>query len=192
MSYIIDLQKKKWRIFVCIILCIVFFFVGLEFFKNISYPIRYNHLVLKYSSLYDLDPYLILSMIKNESKFHPKAQSYKGAKGLMQITDMTGEWAAKEIGIEGYSSEKLYEPEINIHIGCWYIKKLLFQFGDVETSLAAYNAGSGNVSKWLANKEYCKDGKTLDDIPFTETKEYVKKVLQSKEIYMRLYHTIEK
>ena len=66
----------------------------------------------------------------------------------MQITDKTGQWAAKELGIKDYSDEKLYDPEINIQIGCWYINKLLNQFEDVETSLAAYNAGSGNVSKW--------------------------------------------
>lgn len=190
MFYIIDLRKKKFRFLFFLMLFIFFFYAGLELIKIIFYPLKYDHLVLKYSELYDLDPYLVFSIIKVESKFDPNAKSHKNAKGLMQITEKTGEWAAAEIGIEEYSSEKLFDPEINIHIGCWYIKKLLDQFEDIETSLAAYNAGSGNVSKWLQDKNYSKDGKKVHNIPFLETKAYVKKVLDSRRIYKKLYKSI--
>lgn len=187
MSYIIDLRKKKFRLLFLFILFIIFFLLGLELVKIFLFPLKYKSLVITYSNLYDLDPYLIFSIIKVESKFNPDAQSHKNAKGLMQITDKTGQWAAKELGIKDYSDEKLYDPEINIQIGCWYINKLLNQFEDVETSLAAYNAGSGNVSKWLKDERYSQDGKKVHEIAFWETKEYVKKVLDSKRIYKKLY-----
>ena len=72
-------------------------------------------------------------------------------------------------------------------MGCWYIKRLLIQYNNVDTALAAYNAGSGNVSKWLKNEEYSKDGENLIIIPFKETREYVKKVSKARIQYKRLY-----
>ena len=78
-------------------------------------------------------------------------------------------------------------PEINILIGCWYLNKLINQYDNVETALAAYNAGSGNVSRWLADDEYSSDGIRLDYIPYKKTRNYVKKVQQAKKIYEYLY-----
>ncbi len=84
----------------------------------------------------------------------------------------------------------LFEPNINIQIGCWYLNKLTNQFGTTQTALAAYNAGSGNVSKWLQDSHYSDDGKTLIDIPYGETKRYVKKVMFVQKIYQWLYGMI--
>ena len=114
----------------------------------------------------------------------------KDAKGLMQIGEITGEWAAELLDMEQYQKQMLFEPNINIQIGCWYLNKLTNQFGTTQTALAAYNAGSGNVSKWLQDSHYSDDGKTLIDIPYGETKRYVKKVMFVQKIYQWLYGMI--
>lgn len=152
------------------------------------YPINYKEHIVNYSKKYNVDPYLIASVIRVESKYNKNALSHKGARGLMQILPITGNWAAGDIGISGFNEELLYNPEVNIEIGCWYINKLSTQFNhNVELVLAAYNGGSGNVSKWLNDSNYSDDGKSLKNIPFKETELYIKKVLKSYDIYKKLY-----
>jgi soluble lytic murein transglycosylase len=151
------------------------------------YPLKYEDLVEKYSKRYDLDPFLVMAVIKVESSFRYNAVSQKNARGLMQITEGTGRWGADKLGMKDYSAEMLFEPEANIHIGCWYLNSLYRQFGDTDLVLAAYNAGSGNVSKWLSDKDLSSDGRVLDRIPFRETERYIKKVKNSYIIYKKLY-----
>ncbi len=151
------------------------------------YPLEYSDIVEKYSEQYDLDPYLVLAVINVESRFRHDAVSHKNARGLMQITVKTGEWIAGELRIDDYSVDKLFDPEINIMIGCWYLSALYQQFGDLDLMLAAYNAGSGNVSQWLRNGKYSPDGKRLDNIPFKETEQYLVKVKNTQDMYKRLY-----
>jgi soluble lytic murein transglycosylase len=129
-----------------------------------------------------------MAVIYVESNFDANACSYKGAIGLMQIMPQTGEWAAQRLKIKDFTSEKLYNPNMNIKIGCWYLNNLQSQFnGDLDLVLAAYNGGSGNVRKWLKNKEYSSDGKTISYIPFKETREYVQKVKKAYKKYRSLY-----
>lgn len=152
------------------------------------FPQKYSYYVEKYSEEYGLNKNLVYSIIKAESGFNPKAVSPRNAKGLMQIMDSTGEWAAEKINIENFDSSMLLEPQTNIRIGCWYISKLLNQYDqNVELALTAYNAGSGNVSKWLKDAGISSDGKTLDRIPFKETEDYVKKIKRYNYIYKKLY-----
>lgn len=152
------------------------------------YPLPYSEHVYKYSKEYNLDPYLVYAAIRVESNFESDAKSSKGAKGLMQITDDTGQWAANKMKIKNYNSEMLYQPQYNIMVGCWYIRNLIDQFdGNMTSALAAYNGGSGNVEKWLKNKEYSSDGEKLDKIPFGETKRYVEKIKKDYNIYKSLY-----
>jgi soluble lytic murein transglycosylase len=137
---------------------------------------------------YGVDPYLIYAVMKVESKFDHLAISPRGAKGLMQIMDKTGAWVAELMGMSLYSHDKLFDPNINIQIGSWYLSRLLRQYkGDRNLVLAAYNAGSGNVGKWLKNRDYSKDGKTLQQIPFPETAAYIKKVNFHYKMYRFLY-----
>jgi soluble lytic murein transglycosylase len=151
------------------------------------FPKRYQAYVEQYAEKYLLESSFVYAVIFTESHFRPDAVSPKNAKGLMQITDKTGQWGAEAIG-RSYSDKVLFDPEANIEIGCWYMNKLMVQFHDKEeTVLAAYNAGSGNVSKWLADEKYSDDGLSLKEIPFGETKRYVKKVLITKKIYEVLY-----
>ena len=132
-----------------------------------------------------LDKFLVAAVIKTESNFIHDAHSGK-ARGLMQLTDETAEWIAGKMGIE-FKTDDVDIPEINIKMGCWYLKYLIDKYDNVDTALAAYNGGMGNVSKWLADKRYSDDGKTLKYIPFEETRNYVKKVNSYKEIYEEKY-----
>lgn len=182
---------KKFRFFIRLIIALIIIalvvFNAKWIFKTI-YPIHYGDLIEKYSDIYSIDPFLAAAIIRNESKFNPNALSRKAAKGLMQIAPITGDWAAEKLNLENYSEERLYEPELNIRIGIWYLNILYKEFdGSLELMVAAYNAGNGNVSKWLANPEYSTDGRQLNVIPFPETRIYSKKVLRDYQIYQRLY-----
>ena len=113
--------------------------------KAFLYPRKYSVYVEKYSKEYNLDENFVYSIIKAESKFNPKALSHKGAKGLMQIADITRDWAIVELDLD--ENIDIYDPETNIMIGCWYLNRLYKEFGDTDLVIAAYNGGSGNVSK---------------------------------------------
>lgn len=148
------------------------------------YPVKYSEIINKYAEKYNLPAELIYAVINTESGFNENEVSPKGAKGLMQIMENTAEWVNSKEKIENYDYDKIFDPDINIHIGCWYIAwlKKLYS-GDDMLVLAAYNAGSGNISKWLSDEAYSKDGKTLSAIPFKETSNYIKKVNCAKAFY---------
>lgn len=191
MLFISGRKLKKIKYFLLITVTITIL-IGISKYKNeilkLFYPIKYSEYVYKYSTQYDLDPFLVFSIIRVESNFNSQAQSKKGAKGLMQITDKTGEWAAKEIGVNNYTSDMLFDPKYNIMFGCWYFNNLIKQFnGNIVLALAAYNGGSGNVEKWLKNKEYSSTGEYLDKIPFGETERYIIKVQKDYNVYKNLY-----
>jgi soluble lytic murein transglycosylase len=183
---------KGKKLTAAVILAVLFILTALlaDDAARVMYPLKYRELVKKYSEMYDLDPYLVLSVIKTESGFRHTAVSRKNAMGLMQITRGTGEWSAEKIGLQDFTADMLFDPETNIKIGCWYLSRLYTEFGDTELVLAAYNAGSGNVSRWLNDKELSPTGKTLDKIPFRETEEYLKKVRNSYLIYKKLYENV--
>ncbi|PHV71452.1 lytic transglycosylase [Sporanaerobium hydrogeniformans] len=154
----------------------------------VIYPRPYKQQVLNYSELYGVDPAIVYAIIKAESRYDTDAISRSGAKGLMQIMDKTGEWVAQEIGLVDYANDRLFKPDVNIQIGCWYIAKLLKQYdGDLELALAAYNAGSGHVARWRSNLAYSLDGKHLHTIPFKETEKYINKVKRYYTFYKCLY-----
>lgn len=153
--------------------------------KTLIYPRKYSVYVQKYSEEYNLDENLVYSIIKAESKFDEKALSRRGAKGLMQIADITRDWAIDELELN--DDIDIYDPETNIRIGCWYLNTLYKEFGKTDLVIAAYNGGSGNVKKWLADEEYSKDGEKLHIIPFSETDRYLVKVNKYYEQYKMLY-----
>lgn len=152
------------------------------------YPIGYKEFIVRYSREHNIDPLLIAAVINVESNYNKDAISNKNAKGLMQISPQTGSWGSRELGLVGYTEELLFDPQTNIRIGAWYINKLMNEFeGDLNLVLASYNAGSGNVRKWLGDSYYSIDGKTLYKIPFKETDEYLGKVELNYRIYQVLY-----
>lgn len=172
------------------LIIIIFILLVIINFKNILknfYPIHYQETINRYAVKYELDPYLIYSLIKAESNFKSYAISNKGAIGLMQITPSTGAYIAELLGDNNFSADKLFNTEINIKYGCYYLSKLFNDFnGDLNCVLAAYNGGEGNVRKWLKEN---KNGFTIDinKLPFGETKKYVKRVKQNYKIYKYIY-----
>lgn len=153
--------------------------------KTLLYPKKYSVYVEKYAEEYNLDENLVYSIIKAESKFNENALSRRGAKGLMQIADITRDWAIEELELN--DDIDIYDPETNIRVGCWYLNTLYKEFGKTELVIAAYNGGSGNVKKWLSDEEYSQDGENLHTIPFLETDRYITKVKKYYEQYNMLY-----
>lgn len=181
--------KKTFRTLILLLVVIIAIGVGSRYvIKEKFFPYKYREYVDKYSIQYNLDPLLVLAVIKTESKFDDDAHSHKNAVGLMQITVDTGEWAAKEMGYSTFSKEDLYDEEYNIKMGCWYLKRLSDTFNDLDLAIAAYNAGPTNVQSWLDNEKYSSDGRSIDYIPFGETKKYVDKVNTYYNIYEYLYN----
>ena len=179
---------KKLVMMLFVIISISLMLIFSKDILKVMYPIKYQHYIEKYSDIYGLDKYLVASVIKAESNFNVDATSLKDARGLMQITPSTGEWIAEQMNLVEFSSDKLYDPEQNIFMGCWYIDNLRKEFNDnYLLILSAYNAGRGNVNKWLKNPEISLDGKTLNYIPFKETELYVKKINLSYNIYKYIY-----
>jgi len=155
--------------------------------------VPYSEEIEAYSEIYGLDPYLVAAIIKTESGFDKDIVSSMGAVGLMQIMPDTGKWIAEKLEISNFNEEIIADPEINIRMGTWYLKKLSEDFnGDYILVLAAYNGGPGNVTKWLEDEKYSSDGENLHKIPFKETKSYVQKVKFNHRIYKYLYNLGQK
>jgi len=151
------------------------------------YPLAYKSLIFTYAEANAVDPYLVAAIIRTESGFRPDATSGQGARGLMQIMPETGRWAASRLGLE-FTPDALYDPEYNIKLGTWYLAELLREFaGDPVLALAAYNGGRGNVWTWLEQRQWTGEERTLDQIPFAETRRYVARVLRDHKRYLWLY-----
>jgi soluble lytic murein transglycosylase len=158
------------------------------FQRQYIYPFPKKQAVFYYAEHNDLDPYLVAAVIRTESKFFSEARSVKGAIGLMQIMPETGRWVAGEINYPDFSTEDLYDPDINIRFGTWYLASLKGEFQANENlMLAAYNGGRGNVKQWMRQFSWSENFREVDQIPFRETREYVKKVLDAREKYRKLY-----
>lgn len=153
-----------------------------------QYPIKYERIVKKYAREYSLEESMIYAVIRTESNFDEKAVSRANAKGLMQITDETFHWiTSKHTKDDREKIEDIFDPDVNIKYGCKALRMFLNEFEIPETSYAAYNAGRGIVNKWLKNEKYSSDGRNLTDIPYNETRHYVKKVSSAKKMYDELY-----
>lgn len=155
------------------------------------YPIKYQQYVEQYSNEFSVDKNLIYAIIKVESNFDRDAVSVAGAKGLMQLMDDTAADCSKKAGFDYIIPADLYVPEKNIRLGCFYISQLMSVYGDTKLAITAYNGGTGNVDSWLSDPQYSDGNGGLSDIPYEETKNYVKKVLNAFEEYNRLYKTNE-
>ena len=146
--------------------------------ERLWYPLRYEQIVRGHARNYQLDPALLAAVIYQESKFKANARSSSGAIGLMQLLPDTAKGIALHTGGAHFRVDDLYNPEINIRYGAWYLRHLLQKYGDERTALAAYNAGQRNVDQWR------RDG---GGIEFAETRAYVKRVEDLKQIYRDAY-----
>ena len=152
---------------------------------EITYPLEYKDEIEKASEEFDVPIERICAVIYVESRFDPSVTSSVGARGLMQIMPETFADVQKALKTD-YTDDDLYDPAVNIRAGTYYLSYLYKILGDWELVHAAYNAGIGNVWSWLDDDRYSKDGK-LTDVPFSETKNYLKKVAIAKEKYKELY-----
>jgi len=135
-----------------------------------------------------LDPYLVASLIRQESEFNPTAISHANAWGLMQLLPSVGRGEAKEIKLRGYVNEQLLSPNVNLKLGSRYFKEMVDHYnGQVEYALAAYNAGTNRVDDWLGNAKFRDVPEFVESIPFTETRDYVQAIMRNAQVYRRLY-----
>jgi soluble lytic murein transglycosylase len=144
------------------------------------YPLRYANIVRGHATHYDLDPALLAAVIEEESKFRSDARSSAGAIGLMQLQPATARGIAVRTGGSQFVLSDLYDPEINVRYGAWYLHHLMLKYGDERLALAAYNAGQQNVDRWRERGQ---------GVRFAETRAYIDKVERLKGIYRRSYRS---
>jgi soluble lytic murein transglycosylase len=149
-----------------------------SWYARLRYPLEYEHIVRGHARQYELDPALVAAVIYRESKFEADAESSEGAIGLMQLLPDTALGIATFTEGTRFRVEDLYDPEINVRYGSFYLRRLLRKYEDTSLALAAYNAGQANVDGWIVEGE---------GIPFPETREYVDEVLEIRDIYARAY-----
>lgn len=143
----------------------------------------------KFSSDNALDPYLVASLIRQESEFNPNAVSNKNALGLMQLLPKVGKGVAKEVKLKHFAAPQLFTPTVNLQLGTKYFRAMVDQFGGFEYALAAYNAGDYRVRDWQAGAKYRDVQEFVESIPFTETREYVQAIMRNANVYRQLYGT---
>jgi soluble lytic murein transglycosylase len=157
--------------------------------EKLLFPVRYKESVIKYSSEFNLEPELVLAVIKAESSFSKDAVSSKNATGLMQLMYETAYSGAKELKIIDFTRQKLLEPDVNIRLGCWYMKKLINEYDSTNAMIASYNAGGKNFRNWFVGKDY----KNIDtenfakNLKFKETKNFFTRVLNNYNKYKKIY-----
>lgn len=195
----IDVEKgenkrlKNKKILVCgliILILIVFLIVFKNKIQRIFYPKSYEEFVSMYSDKYGVDENLIFAVIKAESNFQEDAVSHKDALGLMQIMKETAEDVARKYNIEidfNNSEREILNVQNNIKIGTKYLAVLLEKYKNIEVAVAAYNAGIGTVDNWIEKGIIKSDGSDIENIPYKETNNYVRKILRNYKIYQDLY-----
>jgi soluble lytic murein transglycosylase len=153
---------------------------------RVIFPVAYWDLIRKYAAERNLDPYFVAALVAQESTFVSDIKSSANAVGLMQLMATTARQYARRLGMK-YSPTLLTNAETNIRIGTAYLADKIREFGDLHLVLASYNAGEHRVSRWLAERPGVERDEFIDDIPFPETQNYVKKILGTAEDYRRLY-----
>ena len=153
---------------------------------RVIFPLDYWPLIKKYSDAHGLDPYLMTALISQESTFTPDVRSFANAYGLMQLIPPTARAVSRQLGIR-YSQAVLTQPETNIRLGMKYFKDLVEKFGGAHYALAGYNAGPHRVVRWKAERPGFSQDEFIDDIPFQETQNYVKRILGTADDYRLLY-----
>ena len=151
------------------------------------FPVDFWPLLQKYAKQRNLDPYLVAALVAQESNFDPEVRSHANAYGLMQILPSTGRQYARKLGVRPFSTRRLTEAEVNVRLGTQIFADSIRKFGGVHFALAAYNAGDSRVARWQREKPGLPQDEFIDDIPFPETQNYVKRILGTAEDYRYLY-----
>ncbi|HWR57795.1 MAG TPA: transglycosylase SLT domain-containing protein [Thermodesulfovibrionales bacterium] len=157
--------------------------------KSLLYPFAYWPVVSEISGRYTLDPLVLLAVMREESRFDPLARSFAGALGLMQIMPETAYNLDKKLGMNISDASAIYNIRTNIALGAYYLNALLKELGSLPAALAAYNAGRDKVKEWLKAGNYASYDEFIEDVPYDETRNYVKRVLLSYSTYLNLSST---
>lgn len=184
------MRKKIVICLIALFIFIVFLILFKDSILKIFYPKKYEEFVTLYAKEYNVDENLIYAVIKAESNFDENAVSNKNALGLMQIMEDTAKDIAKKNNIkvdENNARQDILDINNNINIGTKYLSTLLEKYQNTELALAAYNAGTGNVDNWIEKKILNEDGSNIENVPFKETNNYVRIILQSYKIYSEIY-----
>jgi soluble lytic murein transglycosylase len=156
--------------------------------QEITLPLRHEDIIRQQAQQKGLDPALIAGVIYAESHFRDGQTSSAGALGLMQLTPQTARYIARKSGGTAFVLDDLATPQVNIAYGAYYLRYLLRRYGDNETlALAAYNAGEGNVDRWITAARQRERDLTITAIPYAETRSYVTRVQDAKREYQRTY-----
>ena len=148
-------------------------------------PLKYRDTITLYCKKFDLNPAIVCAVVNAESKYQSNAISSAGAQGLMQLMPSTAQYLAEELNFE---LKNLFDIDANIYLGCYYLRKLLNKYNDVQVALCAYNAGPNTVDGWLNNTKYSQNNTTLDTIPYPETSNYLRKVNIYRTLYTKIYN----
>lgn len=184
------MRFKYKTVFLGILLLIftgVMLFYSYLFFLKRAYPIEYYDYVEENSERYNVEKELILAVIKSESNFRQNAESNAGAIGLMQVMPETFDWLQTHNLMPYLDVGHLKDPETNVKYGTYLLSILKKRYNNIEEVICAYNAGIGTVDKWLKDKRYSYDGRSLIKIPYPDTDIYVKNVLECLKMYKNLY-----
>jgi soluble lytic murein transglycosylase len=154
---------------------------------RVLFPRPYWPEVQRFATENNLDPYLVASLIRQESEFNPGAVSYANAYGLMQLLPGTGKTVARSVGMKHYNTAALLSPTTNIELGTRYFREMTDKLGMIEYALAAYNAGSDRVQDWRDTGHYRDIQEFVESIPFVQTRDYVQSIVRNAAIYRRLY-----
>jgi soluble lytic murein transglycosylase len=154
---------------------------------QVIFPLTYWEAIKENAALHDLDPYMVAALILQESNYDASVRSVANAWGLMQILPSTGRRLAASVGVKRFTTSMLTNGELNVRLGTLYFKRLIQQFGGTYYALASYNAGENRVVRWRAERPGMDEDEFIDDIPFPETQNYVKRILGTAEDYRHLY-----
>ena len=188
------MTKKTIKIITVLIIILLIIFILFKVIKvqeiilKLIYPTKYSEYVEKYSQQNGLDKYLVYATIKAESNFNPNVTSASDARGLMQLMEETAVERSNIIENNSIEVYDLYDPETNIKLGTSYLSYLLNLYdGNVVLAITAYNAGLGNVKQWIKDGVIKNDGSDIENIPYIETSNYVRKILKNYQMYLNIY-----
>lgn len=190
------MTKKTIKIITVLIIILLIIFILFKVIKvqeiilKLIYPTKYSEYVEKYSQQNGLDKYLVYATIKAESNFNPNVTSASDARGLMQLMEETAVERSNIIENNSIEVYDLYDPETNIKLGTSYLSYLLNLYdGNVVLAITAYNAGLGNVKQWIKDGVIKSDGSDIENIPYKETSNYVRKILKNYQMYLTIYNS---
>ncbi|GGE17560.1 transglycosylase [Marinithermofilum abyssi] len=184
---------SKRKLVIAFALLLVFLLVATPLFNRWMYPLDYEEQIMYSSDATGADPFLIMAVIRVESKFDPNKKSRVGAQGLMQLMPHTVEWVIDRGHFSPAFRDNVHDPAINIHMGSWYLAGLIREFhGNEVAAVAAYNAGPGNVKKWIQSGQWDGTRENLKQIPYGETRHYIQRVFFFHEKYKSLYTHLNK